>query len=138
MWRIARLMRLGRKCPDLQATVMFDPDECQAVYILNKKNHQTIKPKLNEVVHLVARLGGFLARTGNGEPGVKTLWLGMQRILDFARVSGSHERLRCRGLVYNEMRLSGRGVALEQGLEAGGVHGAASQVTLEGVAAEFT
>ncbi len=30
------------------------------------------------------RLGGFLARTGDGEPGVKTIWLGMQRILDFA------------------------------------------------------
>ena len=30
------------------------------------------------------RLGGFLARTGDGEPGVKTIWLGMQRIIDFA------------------------------------------------------
>jgi hypothetical protein len=36
------------------------------------------------VTRLVARLGGFLARTGDGEPGVKTIWLGMQRILDFA------------------------------------------------------
>ena len=39
---------------------------------------------LNEVTRLVARLGGFLARTGDGETGVKTIWLGMQRILDFA------------------------------------------------------
>ena len=37
-----------------------------------------------DVVRLVARLGGFLARKGDGEPGVKTIWLGMQRILDFA------------------------------------------------------
>ena len=36
------------------------------------------------MVRLVARLGGFLARKGDGEPGVKTIWLGMQRILDFA------------------------------------------------------
>jgi hypothetical protein len=35
-------------------------------------------------VRLVARLGGFLARKGDGEPGVKTIWLGMQRIIDFA------------------------------------------------------
>ena len=28
---------------------------------------------LNEVVRLVARLGGFLARKGDGEPGVKTI-----------------------------------------------------------------
>ncbi|MCW8177245.1 IS4 family transposase, partial [Verminephrobacter aporrectodeae] len=32
----------------------------------------------------IARLGGFLARKRDGEPGVKTIWLGMQRILDFA------------------------------------------------------
>ena len=31
-------------------------------------------PTLNEVVRLVARLGGFLARKGDGEPGVKTSW----------------------------------------------------------------
>jgi hypothetical protein len=29
-------------------------------------------------------LGGFLARKGDGEPGVKTLWQGLQRVMDFA------------------------------------------------------
>ncbi len=38
---------------------------------------------LKEVVRLVARLGSFLARKCDGEPGVKAIWLGMQRILDF-------------------------------------------------------
>ena len=28
-------------------------------------------------------LGGFLGRKSDGEPGVKTLWLGYQRIRDF-------------------------------------------------------
>lgn len=83
-WRIARLMRLGRSCPDLDAQLMFEPDEWKAAYILNKLKPPDKPPTLNEVVRLVARLGGFLARTGDGEPGVKTIWLGMQRILDFA------------------------------------------------------
>lgn len=83
-WRIARLMRLGRACPDLNAQLMFEPDEWQAAFILNKKRPPDQAPTLNEVVRLVAQLGGFLARTGDGEPGVKTIWLGMQRILDFA------------------------------------------------------
>ena len=83
-WRIARLMRLGRACPDLNAQLMFEHDEWQAAFILNKKRPPDTPPTLNEVVRLVARLGGFLARTGDGEPGVKTIWLGMQRILDFA------------------------------------------------------
>ena len=29
-------------------------------------------------------LGGFLARKGDGEPGVKTIWQGLQRVMDFA------------------------------------------------------
>ena len=83
-WRIARLMRLGRTCPEMDAALMFDRDEWQAAYILNKKKLPEKPPTLNEVVRLVARLGGFLARKGDGEPGVKTIWLGMQRIIDFA------------------------------------------------------
>lgn len=83
-WRIARLMRLGRSCPDLDAQLMFEPDESKAAFILNQKRPPHTPPTLNEVIRLVARLGGFLARTGDGEPGVKTIWLGMQRILDFA------------------------------------------------------
>ena len=41
-------------------------------------------PRLNEVVRLVAMLVGFPARKGDGEPGVKTLWLSLQRVVDFA------------------------------------------------------
>lgn len=83
-WRIARLMRLGRTCPDMDAALLFDRDEWQAAYILNKQRPPQQTPTLNEVVRLVARLGGFLARKGDGEPGVKTIWLGMQRVIDFA------------------------------------------------------
>lgn len=81
-WRIAALMRLGRSGPDMDAQVMFEPDEWKAAYILNKLPPPQSPPKLNDVVRLVARLGGFLARKGDGEPGVKTIWEGMQRIFD--------------------------------------------------------
>lgn len=83
-WRIARLMRLGRSCPDMDAALMFEADEWKAAYILNKERLPDKPPSLNEVVRRVARLGGFLARKGDGEPGVKTIWMGMQRIIDFA------------------------------------------------------
>ena len=83
-WRIARLMRLGRTCPDLDAALLFERDEWQAAYILNRKKVPKTPPRLNDVVRLVAMLGGFLARKGDGEPGVKTLWLGLQRVVDFA------------------------------------------------------
>lgn len=83
-WRIARLMRLGRTCPELDAQLMFEPDEWRAAFILNRKTPPDTAPCLNEVVRLVAMLGGFLARKGDGEPGVKTIWQGLQRVMDFA------------------------------------------------------
>lgn len=36
------------------------------------------------MLRLIAQLGGFLGRKGDGEPGVKTIWLGLQRVMDFA------------------------------------------------------
>lgn len=83
-WRIAHLMRTGRTCPDLDATLFFDPDEIQGAYLLTKKKPPNRPPRLNEVLRLIATLGGFLARKGDGEPGVKTIWLGLQRVMDAA------------------------------------------------------
>lgn len=81
-WRINRLMRLGRSLPELPAGLLFEKDEWQAAYILNKSRCQTA-PQLNAVVRLIARLGGFQKRKGDGEPGAKTLWLGLRDIAVF-------------------------------------------------------
>jgi hypothetical protein len=40
--------------------------------------------RLNQVLRLIARLGGFLRRERDGERGVKTIWPGLQRIMLFA------------------------------------------------------
>ena len=39
-------------------------------------------PSLREAVRWTALLGGFLGRTGDGEPGVKVLWRGLMRLQD--------------------------------------------------------
>lgn len=82
-WRIARLMRLGRTVADLDAALRREPHGWQAAYILTKGPLPKQPPRLNEVLRLIARRGGFLRRKGDGEPGVKTLWLGLQRVIDF-------------------------------------------------------
>jgi hypothetical protein len=78
-WRVAHLMRLGRTCPDLAAALFFDADEIRGAYLLTDVR-QPAKPKLNEVLRLIARLGGFLGRKSDGEPGVKTIWLGLKEV----------------------------------------------------------
>jgi hypothetical protein len=62
-WRIAHLMRMGRTCADLDAQLFFDTDEICGAYLLTE-TQQPAKPKLNEVLRLIARLGGFLGRKG--------------------------------------------------------------------------
>jgi len=82
-WRLARLVRLGRTHPELAATELFTDEEWKGAYILAKKPIPKTVPTIREVIRQIAMLGGFLGRKGDGEPGVKTLWLGFQRIRDF-------------------------------------------------------
>jgi hypothetical protein len=41
-------------------------------------------PSLHQATRWIAQLGGFLARKGDGEPGVKVLWRGWTRLQDIA------------------------------------------------------
>jgi Transposase Tn5 dimerisation domain len=81
-WRIARLMRLGRTCPELDASLFFETDEIHGAHVLSKKPRPKKTPTLNQMIRMIASLGGFLGRKSDGEPGAKTLWIGMQRVMD--------------------------------------------------------
>lgn len=71
-WRITHLMRLGRTCPEFDANLFFSADEIDGAYLLTNTNLPTDRqPTLNEVLRLVARLGGFIGRKSDEEPGVK-------------------------------------------------------------------
>jgi hypothetical protein len=83
-WRIAHVVRLGRIHPNLPADLFFAEVEWTGAYVLNKKKPPKHPPPVRDVVRLIAQLGGFLVRKGDGEPGVKSLWLGMTRLRDFA------------------------------------------------------
>ena len=84
-WRLAYLLRLGRTHPDLPASVVFDQTEWQAAWLLAEKPPPKQTPSLREVIRRIAMLGGFLARKGDGEPGVKTLWQGYAKLFSFVR-----------------------------------------------------
>lgn len=42
----------------------------------------TTPPDVQTAVRLIARLGGFLGRASDGDPGVKVLWRGFRRLAD--------------------------------------------------------
>lgn len=83
-WRIFYLTKLGRETPDVPCSVFFEEAEWKALtaYVTQKPVPPDKPPTLREAVRMVAGLGGFLGRKGDGEPGTKTLWLGLQRLDD--------------------------------------------------------
>jgi hypothetical protein len=85
-WRIFHLTKLGRETPDVACSVFFEEAEWKALYCFVRQdpNPPDHPPTLREAIHLVASLGGFLGRRSDGEPGTKSLWLGIQRLDDIA------------------------------------------------------
>jgi hypothetical protein len=83
-WKVLYLCRLSRECPDLDCEVVFEPSEWKAVYMaVRKKEPPAEPPTLNEIVRMVASLGGYVIRRST-QPGTQTLWLGLQRLHDLS------------------------------------------------------
>jgi hypothetical protein len=84
VWRIQFVCHLGREFPDLDCEVVFESSEWQAVWVaVERKKPPRKVPRLREMVHQIASLGGYIERR-NSEPGTQTLWIGMQRMYDLA------------------------------------------------------
>ncbi len=77
-WRVLMLMTLGRDVPELPCDVVFAQEEWQAAWIVSqKKPLPPNPPTLGDMILIVARFGGFLARKNDGNPGVEALWRGL-------------------------------------------------------------
>ena len=79
-WRIFHLAKLGREIPDVPCTVYFEDAQWKALvaYITRNPVPPAQPPSLREAMRMVATIGGFLGRKSDGEPGTKSLWLGLQ------------------------------------------------------------
>lgn len=87
-WRIHHLTKLGRETPDVPCSVYFEEAQWKALVAFATKNPAPSNkpPTLREAIRMVATLGGFLGRKGDGEPGTQTLWLGLQRLDDITEM----------------------------------------------------
>jgi len=83
-WRVFHLAKLGRQTPDLPCTVFFEEAEWKALTMFVDKTPKPPDqpPNLHTAMRMVASLGGFLGRKSDGDPGTKSLWLGLQRLDD--------------------------------------------------------
>jgi hypothetical protein len=83
-WKLTWLTYQARETPEAPCSLVLEPHEWQILYCAVIKAEKPPKkpPTLKETVILLARLGGFLARKHDGDPGVKVLWRGLQRLND--------------------------------------------------------
>lgn len=85
-WQLLWLTYQARLTPDAPCTGVLQPHEWQALYAFHHRSQRlpSQPPSLHQATRWIAQLGGFLARKGDGEPGVKVLWRGWTRLHDIA------------------------------------------------------
>ena len=90
-WRLMWLTYEARLHPEDSCAVIL---QAAAWRLLRRKfepqNRSQKPPTIRQAVRWIAQLGGFLARQGDGEPGLKTLWRGLgvlHHLLEGARLA---------------------------------------------------
>lgn len=82
--RLQRLTFLARQQPEASCLTVLSTAEWQTLYCYI--HHTTLlpphPPTLRQAMRWIAQLGGFLGRKGDGEPGIRTVWRGWQRLQD--------------------------------------------------------
>lgn len=81
-WRLLWLTYAARHDGGSSCVVVLQQEEWQ---VLQQYHGQAVTgqpPSLAEAVGLVARLGGYLGRQGDGPPGVRVIWRGLRRLGD--------------------------------------------------------
>lgn len=81
-WRILWLTYEARENPDSPCETILKKNEWQAIYCVvnNTIELPETPPSMKEIVLLIAKLGGFLARKSDGEPGAKVIWRGLKKL----------------------------------------------------------
>jgi hypothetical protein len=81
-WRIYFACHLAREVPDAPCTILFEEEEWKAATAFAKRQRTAASqvPTLQEMIHIVAGLGGWLGRKGDGPPGTQVLWRGFERL----------------------------------------------------------
>jgi hypothetical protein len=95
-WRVLALCKAGRETPEGLASDWLNAQEWRALwcYMNEQVKPPRTSPSLRQAVRWIAKLGGFLGRRHDGEPGPIVLWRGLQqlRAITAAWIRFGHEK----------------------------------------------
>jgi hypothetical protein len=90
-WRLMWLNYHARLNPDQPCEQVLTASEWRLLRRkFEPKNRSKKPPTIRQAIRWIAQLGGFLARKGDGDPGVKTIWRGLgvlHHLLEGARLA---------------------------------------------------
>jgi len=82
-WRVYLLTQQGRETPDIPCDMYLSEEEWIALHAYVKRTPPPdAAPSLRDAVRMIAKLGGFLGRKSDGDPGTTTMWRGLERLAD--------------------------------------------------------
>lgn len=86
-WRLLALTYRARSDPHASASEVLEEAEWKTLVLMRRRGKakpaELKPPSLREAIREIASFGGFLGRKGDGEPGAKSLWIGLRRLADF-------------------------------------------------------
>lgn len=83
-WRIFWITLVARVAPEVSCYLFLSDLEWKILFTKFKKNNEYPKnpPTTMQCVRWIAQLGGFLARKGDGDPGITHIWRGLKKFED--------------------------------------------------------
>jgi len=87
-YRLFYLTLLNRIKPSLCCEKVLAPHEWKALYCHVNKTSEVPKrpPTVHEAIRMLARLGGFLGRKNDGEPGMTPIWRGWHKLTELSEL----------------------------------------------------
>lgn len=84
-YRLHHLTMLGRTNPELSCDAVLSEYEWKAACAVARGGRPPEKPpSIGEMVKIIGEFGGWINRKNGGPPGVKSLWIGLQCVTQFA------------------------------------------------------
>lgn len=86
-WRLNFLLHMSRIAPEISCEAFFDASEWRAGYVAatrDKASLPSTPPSMRVMIGYIAKLGGYLGRKNDPEPGIKALWTGICKLTHYA------------------------------------------------------
>ena len=83
-WRVFWLTLISRTTRKARVSSILSEKEWKVLFVKFNPNRKIPRrpPCLEDVVTWIAQLGGFMARKGDGQPGITHIWRGLEKLSD--------------------------------------------------------